>query len=216
MITLSMTLSGVVSAETRLQIVNLTVVSRCGTAGVLERAGLNLRDGRTVGDIPLSRVGLIFYSGHATVAPGRYLIGVTRSRCWGGTEITVLPGHDRDVGIEVTPLGGVHYDAHAFLDGTLPFGGFVRGALIGKGYDDQAEIDRGAYYVEHETPGSYLLKLSYGDSLECRIPVNVPEQGLRLDISVQQAQRCLGFPYHIPSTGESGFNPLFPSPTPNP
>ena len=134
----------------------------------------------------------------------------------GGTEITVLPGRVRNVGIVVTPLGSGHYDAHAFLDGTLPFTGFVRGALIGNGYNDPVEIDAGAYYAEHEYPGTYLLKLSYGDSLECRIKVVIPQAGMRLDINVQQAQECLGFPHHYPATGERGFILLFPLPSPSP
>jgi hypothetical protein len=116
----------------------------------------------------------------------------------------------------VTPLGSGHYDAHAFLYGTLPFGGFVRGTLIGKRGEEPVEIGGGAYYAEHEYPGTYVLKLSYDDSLECRIPVEIPERGRRLDISAQGAQQCLGFPYHYPSTGERGFIPLFPSPSPSP
>jgi hypothetical protein len=215
-IIVSMSLSRVVLAETGSP-VNLTVVSRCGASLVLEKAGLNLEDGHPVAEISLTRVGLFFYSGHATVQPGRYLVGASAgSKCWGGTEITVLPGHVRNAGVEVTPLGSGHNDAHAFLYGTLPFAGFVRGALIGKRFEDPIEIDGDAYYAEHEYPGIYLLKLSYGDSLECRITVVIPQRGMRLDISVQQAQQCLGFPYHYPATGERGFIPLFPSPSPSP
>lgn len=194
-------------AQTTSQTVNLTVVSRCGIAVVLDKADLTSEGGRLVTGIRLNRVGSFFYVGRATVvSPGRYSVGALvrgatpRSDCWGGTEITVLPGHDRNVGIQVTRLG------------------FVRGVLIGKGLEEPVEIDGDAYYAEHELSGSYLLKLSYGNSLECRIPVVIPAQGTgkRLDISVQQAQQCLGFPYHDPSTGESGFIPLFPSPSPSP
>ena len=129
-----------------------------------------------------------------------------------------MPNRDRNVGTAVTPLGNGHYDAHAFLYGTLPFTGFVRGALVGEKFEIPIEVDAGAYYAEHAYPGKYLLKLFYGDSLECLLPVVVPQQGTgtRLDISVKQAQQCLGFPYHIPSTGESGFIQLFPSPSPSP
>lgn len=215
-------LPGAASAETTSQTVNLTVVSRCGASIMLEKAGISTEDGRTSVDMPLTRVGLFFYTGRAPVAPGHYHVGAlvrgatARHDCWGGSEITVLPGHDRNVGIEVTPLGAAHYDAHAFLYGTLPFEGFVRGTLVGKSYELPVEVGGGAYYAEHEFPGSYVLKLSYGDSLECRIPVVIPEQGLRLDINVQQAQQCLGFPYHLPATGERGFVPIFPSPSPSP
>jgi hypothetical protein len=211
-------------AETKPQTVNLTVVSRCGASLALQKAGLNTQDGGPVADIPLTRVGSFFYIGNTTVAPGRYLIGVSvLPKCWGAALITVLPGHDRNVGIEVTPLGTGHYDAYAFLYGTLPFAGFVSGTLTYvsgplnlKGVEDPVEVDSGAYYVEHAYPGVYLLKLSYGDSLQCRIRVVVPKQGARLDVSADQAQQCLGFPYHYPSTGESGFILLFPSPSPNP
>ena len=176
-----------------------------------------MENGRLVTDIPLTRVGSYFYVGHTAVAPGHYLVAASLPpKCWGGLEITVLPGHDRNVGIEVSPLGSGHYDAHAFLYGTLPFAGFVRGTLIGKGLEKPIEVDVGAYYAEREYPGSYLLKLSYGDSLECRIPVIIPQRGVRLDISLQRAQECLGFPYHYPTTGERGFVPLFPSPSPSP
>jgi hypothetical protein len=154
-------------AETRPQTVNLSVVSRCRASLVLEKAGLNMGDGRSVVDISLTRVGPFFYIGHTTVAPGRYLVGVSAlPKCWGSTEITVLPGHDRNVGIDVTPLGTGHYDSRAFLYGTLPFAGFVRGTLIGKQFEDPVEVDSGAYYVEHAYPGAYLLKMTYGDSLE--------------------------------------------------
>ena len=90
------------------------------------------------------------------------------------------------------------------------------GRLLANSLRDQVEVDSGAYYVEHEYPGAYLLKLTYGDSLECRIPVVIPQRGMRLDISMQQAQQCLGFPYHHPETGERGFILLFPSPSPSP
>ena len=221
---LSILRSSAVSAETSSQTVNLTIVSRCGASVLLEKAGLNMEDGRPVTDIPLTRVGLFFYTGHATVLPGRYLVGASvPPKCWGGTGITVLRGHDRAIGIEVTPGGSGHNDAHAFLYGTLPFAGFVSGTLTYvsgplnlKGAEEPVEIDSAAYYVEHAYPGAYLLKLSYGDSLECRMTVVIPKQGVRLDISAQQAQQCLGFPYHYPSTGERGFIPLFPSPSPGP
>jgi hypothetical protein len=204
-------------AETRLQTVSLSVVSRCGASLVLEKAGLNMEDGRSLADISLTRVGPFFYIGHTTVVPGRYLFGVSvLPKCWGSTEITVLPGHDRNVGLDVTPLGTGHYDSHAFLYGTLPFAGFVRGTLIGKQFENPVEVDSGAYYVEHEYPGAYLLKLTYGDSLECRIPVVIPPRGMRLDIGMQQLQQCLGFPYHYPKAGERGFILLFPSPSPSP
>jgi hypothetical protein len=213
----SMSLSSLALADAESQSVNLTIVSRCGASTVLEKAELNKEDGRAAADIPLTRLGAFLYSGHVTVAPGRYLVGANvRSKCWGGREITVLPGRVRNVGIEVTTLGSGHYDAHAFLYGTLPITGFVRGSLIGKGSEDPVEIDAGAYYAEHEYPGTYLLKLSYGDSLECRIPVVIPQEGMRLDISVQEAQHCLGFPYHYPATGERGFILLLPSPSPSP
>ena len=220
-IALAIALPGAASTETTSQTVSLTVVSRCGASVVLEKAELGTTDGRTTVDIPLIRVGSFFYTGRTTVAPGRYHVGAlvrgatARNDCWGGTEIAVLPGHDRNVGIEVTPLGG-HYDANAFVYGTLPFGGFTRGVLIGKSFENPVEIDGDAYYAEHTVPGSYLLKLSYGESLECRISVVIPEQGTRMDVSLQQAQQCLGFPYHDPSTGESGFVPIFPSPSPRP
>jgi hypothetical protein len=209
-------------AEPELQTVNLTVVSRCGASLVLEKAGLNMQDGRPVANIPLTRVGSFFYVGRATVAPGRYLVGVSvLPKCWGGALITVLPGHDRNVGTVVTPLGNGHYDAYAFLYGTLPFAGFVRGTLTYvsgplnlKGAEEPIEVDSGAYYAEHAYPGTYLLKLSYGDDLECRMTVVVPKQGARFDISASQAQQCIGFPYHYPSTGERGFVPLFASPSP--
>ena len=208
------------SPEVTSQTVNLTVVSRCGPSIILRKAGLNGLDGRPLADMPLTRVGSFFYTGHASAAPGQYLVGVnvgdTITKCWGSSKITVLPGHDRDVGIEVTPVGSGHYDAYAFLYGTLPFGGFVRGTLVGNKFELPADIDGDAYFVEHAYPGSYLLKLSYGDSLECRIPVVVPAQGMRFDISVQKAQQCIGFPYHLPFTGERGFVPLFPSPSPSP
>jgi hypothetical protein len=87
---------------------------------------------------------------------------------------------------------------------------------MSKSYEVPVEIDDDAYYVEHQFPGRYVLKLWYGDFLECRIPVVIPTEGLRLDISIPQAQQCLGFPYHYPSTGESGFVPIFPSPSPSP
>ena len=206
-------------ADTTAQAVNVTVVSECGASVVLQKATLNMEDGRPVADARLTRVGPFFYVGHATVAPGRYWVGASvLPKCWGGAEVTVLPGHDRNVGIDVTPLGSGHFDAHAFLYGTLPFAGFVRGTLIGKRSENPVEIDGNAYYAEHAYPGDYVLKLSYGDWLECRIPVVVPEQGqgARLDISAQQAQQCLGYPYRYPSTGESGFAPLFPSPSPSP
>ena len=128
----------------------------------------------------------------------------------------MLPGRARNFGIEVTPIGSTHYDAYAFLDGTLPFAGFVRGTLTSKGFEDPVEVDAGAYYAEHEFPGRYLLKLSYGDFLECRLAVVIPPRGIRLDIRVQQAQQCLGFPYHYPATGERGFILVFPSPSPSP
>ena len=211
-------------AETERQTVNLTVVSRCGASVVLEKAGLNMQDGRSVADIPLTRVGSFFYAGRTTVGPGRYLVGVSvQPKCWGGALITVLPGHDRNVGTEVTPLGNGHYDAHAFLYGTLPFAGFVSGTLLYvsgpldlKGTEEPVEVDSGAYYAEHAYPGVYLLKLSYGDSLECRMTVVVPKQGARLDISAQQVQQCIGFSYHYPGTGKRGFIPLFASPSPSP
>ncbi len=85
------------------------------------------------------------------------------------------------------------------VSGTLTY---VSGPLNLKGAEEPVEVDSGAYYAEHAYPGSYLLKLSYGDSLECRITLVVPKQGTRLDISAKQAQQCLGFPYHSPETGE--------------
>ncbi|HEY1977381.1 MAG TPA: hypothetical protein VGG89_12580 [Candidatus Baltobacteraceae bacterium] len=213
---------GLASAEITSQTVNLTVISRCGISLVLEKAELTDEDGRLATEIRLRRIGPFFYVGRASIGiPGRYGVaalvrGATpRSDCSGGTKITILAGHDRNVDIQVTRLGLVQ-DAHAFLYGTLPFKGFVRGVLIGNGLEYPIEIDGDAYYAEHELPGSYLLKLSYGDSLECRIPVVIPAQGTgkRLDISIQRAQQCLGFPYHDPSTGDSGFIPLLPSPGP--
>lgn len=201
------------------QAINITIVSRCGASVALEKAQVSSEEGRQIEEVPLTRLGPFVYSGHAAVAPGRYLVGASAgSKCFGGAKITVLPGRDRNVGTEVTPLGNGHNDAHAFLYGTLPFVGFVRGSLVGEKFEIPIEVDAGAYYVEHALPGNYLLKLSYGDSLECRLPVVVPQQGTgtRLDISVQQAQQCLGFPYHIPSTGERGFIQLFPSPSPSP
>jgi hypothetical protein len=223
-ILMSILLASEALAETSPQTVNLTVISRCGASLVLEKAGLNMQDGRPVADIRLARVGSFFYVGRTTVAPGRYLVGASvLPKCWGSALITVLPGHDRNVGIEVTPLGSGHYDAYAFLYGTLPFAGFVSGTLTYvsgplslKGAEEPVEVDSGAYYAEHAYPGSYLLKLSYGDSLECRITLVVPKQGTRLDISAKQAQQCLGFPYHYPETGERGFIPLFASPAPSP
>jgi hypothetical protein len=206
-------------ADAQSQAINISIVSRCEASVVLEKAQVSSEDGRQIGEVPLTRLGAFFYSGQAAVAPGRYLVGASAGRkCFGGAEITVLPNSDRSVGIEVTPLGNGHYDAHAFLYGTLPFVGFVSGSLVGEKFEIPIEVDAGAYYAEHAYPGNYVLKLSYGDSLECRFPVVVPQQGTgaRLDISVQQAQQCLGFPYHIPSTGERGFVPLFPSPSPGP
>ena len=184
---LTIALTSAALAETGWQTVNLTVVSRCGASLVLERAGLNMQDGRPVADMPLTRIGSFFYVAHFSVAPGRYLIGLdSLPKCWGGGEITVLPGHDRNVGIEVTPLGNGHYDAHAFLYGTLPFAGFVSGTLTYvsgplnlKGAEEPVETDSGAYYVEHAYPGAHLLKLSYGDSLECRMTVVIPEAGCK-------------------------------------
>jgi hypothetical protein len=206
-------------ADAQSQAINLSIVSRCGASVVLEKAQVSSEDGRPIAEVPLTRLGPFFYGGHVSVAPGRYLVGASAgSKCFGGAEITVLPNRDRNMGIVVAPLGNGHYDAHAFLYGTLPFAGFVRGSLVGEKFEIPIEVDVGAYYAEHAYPGKYLLKLSYGDSLECRLPVVVPQQGTgtRLDISVQQTQQCLGFPYRIPSTGERGFIQLFPSPSPSP
>ena len=164
---MSILLASEALAETSPQTVNLTVVSRCGASLVLEKAGLNMQDGRPVADIPLARVGSFFYVGRTTVAPGRYLVGVSvLPKCWGSALITVLPGHDRNVGIEVTPLGSGHYDAYAFLYGTLPFAGFVSGTLTYvsgplnlKGAEEPVEVDSGAYYAEHAYPGVLSSKV---------------------------------------------------------
>lgn len=206
-------------ADAPSQAINITIVSRCGASVALEKAWVSSEDGREIADVFLTRLGSFLYTGHTAVAPGRYLVGASiGSKCWGSTDVTVLPNRDRNVGTEVTPLGNGHHDAHAFLYGTLPFAGFVRGSLVGEKFEIPIEVDAGAYYAEHAIPGKYVLKLSYGDSLECRLTVVVPQQGTgtRLDISVKQAQQCLGFSYHIPSTGERGFIQLFPSPSPSP
>jgi hypothetical protein len=167
--------------------------------------------------IPLRALSEYFYVGEAIVPPGRYNVGLDeQQKCYGGTIASVLPDHDRNVGIEVTPTGAGHYDAHAFLYGTLPFAGFERGVLIGEKVQEPIAIDGAAYYLEHAYPGTYVLKLWYGDSLECRIPVVVPKEGMRFDVSAEQAQACIGFSYHYPETGERGFIRLFPSPSPTP
>ena len=165
----------------------------------------------------LNRLGPYFYAGHAMVYPGRYDVGLdVDGKCWGDTLITVLPGHDRDVGVQVSPLGSGHHDVRAAIYGTLPVAGFTRRKLVVKDFELPVEIDGSAYYVEFAFPGKSLLELSYGDDLECRIPVDIPEHGMRLDVDVQLAQRCIGFPHHYPSTGERGFVPLFVSPSPSP
>ena len=123
-ILMSILLASEALAETSPQTVNLTVISRCGASLVLEKAGLNMQDGAPVADIRLARVGSFFYVGRTTVAPGRYLVGASvLPKCWGSALITVLPGHDRNVGIEVTPLGSGHYDAYAFLLRNVAFRG---------------------------------------------------------------------------------------------
>jgi hypothetical protein len=221
-IALSSTVLNSAVAETTLQRVNLAVVSRCGASVVLEKATLVAEDGRPAADIPLKPIGPYFYAGQVTAAPGTYHVGVSKpgptikTGCWGGAKLTVLPGHDRNVGIEVVEIGGAHYDAYAFIYGTLPFGGFVRGTLVGKRFEQPVDIDNNAYYVEHAFPGNYLLKLYYSDALECRVQIAIPENGLRYDISVHELQQCFGFPYHFPSTGESGFIRIFASPSPPP
>ena len=77
-ILMSILLASEAFAETSPQTVNLTVISRCGASLVLEKAGLNMQDGRPVADIlRLARVGSFFYVGRTTVAPGRYLVGAS-------------------------------------------------------------------------------------------------------------------------------------------
>jgi hypothetical protein len=219
---LTAALTSAALAETEPQTINLTVVSRCGASLVLEKAGLNMQAGRPVADMPLTRIGSFFYVGRATVAPGRYLVGVSvLPKCWGSALITVLPGHDRNFGIEVTPLGSGHHDAHAFLYGTLPFAGFVSGTLTYvsgplslKGAEEPVEVDSGAYYAEHVYPGVYFLKLSYGDSLECRVTVVVPKQGVRLDRTTIQAPESAAsfccFPHRHPAPVNLSANALWP------
>lgn len=216
MLALSSTFFCTAEANAPSQSVYLTVISRCGNSIILAKAEISALDGHPVADIPLKRAGPYFYTGQTIADPGTYRVGLSEEKCWGDAKITVLPGHDRYVGIEVTPLGMGHHDAYAFLYGTLPFAGFVRGTLVGKHFEDPVDIDRDAYYVEHAYPGSYVLTLFYVDSLQCRLPITIPEHGMRLDIGVEQMQQCIGFPYHHPSTGESGFVPLFPSPSPSP
>jgi len=216
--TLASTLLGAAAAEKQTQRVILTVVSRCGTSVVLEDADLSTKDGHQAAIIPLVRIGTYFYRGEAAAEPGTYDVGldIPKKKCWGGTKLHILRGHDRTAGIVVSPLGPGHYDAYDFVYGTLPFAGFLRGTLMGKSFDQAVEIDHDAYYVEHAYPGSYVLRLFYDNSLECRLPITIPQDGIRIDVSVEQAERCIGFPYRYQSTGESGFMPLFPSPSPSP
>jgi len=153
------------------------------------------------------------------VAAGRYGVGANlHNKCFGGDEITVLPGHDRDIGIEVVPFGGTVWDANASVSGTLPFKGFLRGTLSGRFGEEPIDVQGTAYYSERISVGSYTLKLEYGDGLECRIPVEISAYNeiKRLDISAQQMQQCIGYPYHYPGTGESGFIPLYRPSTPSP
>jgi|HubBroStandDraft_2_1064218.scaffolds.fasta_scaffold22300_2 hypothetical protein len=201
------------------QTIYLTIISRCGPDVVLTKASA-YRDGRPPTDmpIPLTRIAPFFYTGQVTVAPGRYGVGASvGDKCHSGDEVTVLRGHDRHVGIEVG-WGGTVWDANAFLYGTLPFTGFVGGTLIGPFGDEPIRVDGDAYYAERISTGSYVLKLSYGDGLECRVPVVITgfNEDKRFDISVEQMQQCVGFPYRYSGTGERGFILLFPSPSPSP
>ena len=199
------------------QTIYLTIVSRCDPSVVVGEA-LARREGPSPTDIrvPLMRIAPFFYTGHIKVSPGRYDVGARiQSRCFGAAEVTVLPAHDRDVNIEVGAEGAV-WDAHAFLYGTLPFKGFAGGTLAGNFGEKAIEIDGQAYYAEHVSPGGYVLELSYNGDLECRIPVVITSsyEGQRLDISIERMQQCIGYPFHYPGTGGSGFTHLYPTSTP--
>lgn len=135
------------------------------------------------------------YEGQSQIAPGHYSLIVEAGSCYANTDVTVVAGHARSVGVILQP-GRSHYDAHAFVAGTLPLGSISR-AYLSRDMGSVAfplTIDNNVYYGQHLLDGEYTLVLVFGDQdLECRLPVTVRGDGTIYNVSARDVLRSVGY-----------------------
>ena len=117
---------------------------------------------REIGLVPLQHKTQNLYTGNSQVQPGHYTLSVQDGFCVAHVAITVLAKRDRNVGVILREGSRTHYDAHAYVAGTLPIAGISSATLMSKnGASTPLIVDRSAYYGEHLADGSYTLVLNF-------------------------------------------------------
>ena len=109
--------------------------------------------------------------------PGDYRIGMTTTGCADVFDLTILPGHERQLASYMYK-GGLEYHDHGSISGSLPFSGlniFARCDADKEGTRDiSAVIDGTAYYFNNLPDCRYSLLVSFAfSSIEVKLPKDV-------------------------------------------
>jgi hypothetical protein len=155
---------------------------------------------REVGSVPLQHTAQNLYTGNSQVHPGHYTLSVQDGFCVAHVAITVLAKRDRNVGLVLREGSRTHYDAHAYVAGTLPIAGISSATLMSKnGAATPLIVDRSAYYGEHLADGSYTLVLYFSEQdLQCRLPVAITGTGSIVDVGPSDITRTIGYLLRYP------------------
>lgn len=145
-----------------------------------------------------------YYSGAVSVPPGHYALEAKVGRCESGMRVTVLPNHDRNVGLVLRRHGRPVYEFESSLAGTLPLHIERVSLTMQNGAEIPLTVDGKAYYGEDLPDVHYTLVLYLADDLLCEIPVTVNRGNNRVNVSALDIRHTVGFLFKHP-----GKQPVF-------
>jgi hypothetical protein len=140
-----------------------------------------------------------YYVGTVSVQPIHYVLSVRDGFCDGGLRLTVLPNHDRHVGLVLVQGHRQIWDYDSSLAAALPI--YVSGAslLESNGAETPLTIDYGVVYGEGFHTGHYTLRLVFSEQgFESRIPVSLKRGVNVLQVTPLDVQHNMGYVVKYP------------------
>ena len=149
--------------------------------------------------VPLTQISPSYYTGTAAVQPIHYVLSATDGFCAGGLRLTVLPNHDRHVGLVLVQGHRLIWDYDSSLAAPLPISVSGASLLEKNGAETPLIIDSGVVYGEGFHAGNYTLRLTFLEqNFESRVPVSL-KRGLNVvHLDTTDIQENMGYVVKYP------------------
>jgi hypothetical protein len=140
-----------------------------------------------------------FYTGTAAVQPSHYELYAKDGFCDGGLSLTILPNHDRHVGLVLVQGHRTIWDYDSSIAAALPISVSGAALLQKNGAETPLIIDAGALYGEHFHTGDYTLRLDFfQQGFESRVPVSLKRGVNVVQLGAADIQRNMGYVVKYP------------------